>query len=139
MKLISVLLKGPISSDLNYALGEIENIHEGSWQITISSVGFTYTAVRPEPPRHLAISSNFVMGKFVDANKQSSAGQAILNICIFGGKSQGTKVVIGMKQQTFFAVNNAQQNLSLRFTDVETSKYASGADVVVLALLRRVA
>ncbi len=139
MKLVSVLIKGPINSDLNYALSEIENINEGSWQLSISTVGFTYTSPRPQPPRHLAISSNYVMGKFVDENKQTSAGQAVLNICIFGGKAQGTKVVIGMKQQTFFTINNAQQNFSLRFTDVETNTYAAGADVVVLALLRRMA
>ncbi len=132
-----MLLKGSISSDLEYPISVIHNVHEGRWELCISSVAFEYTA--NTQPAYLELSTNFVMGQFVNSRQEPYSGQAVLNLCLYGGKRQGSTTVIGMKQQTFFAVNNAQQILKLSLKESKSGKYPSGSNVNVLLLLRRVA
>ncbi len=136
MKTTSVLLRGEVGSDLVYPLSLIEDVLDGRWEMCVSTIGFTYTT--PAPTQHLAISSNYVMGKFVSGTSPS-AGQTILNLCIFGNRTAGAKTIIGMKQQTYFPVNNAQQFLRVTLKNAETGERPSGANVIALILLRRVA
>ncbi len=138
-KLISVLLKGEIESDIVYPISLIEQVNEGAWEMCITTLGFTYTSEDVVPVSHVAISSNFVLGKSVNDRNEPCGEEAVLNLCIYGNKKVGAKTIIGMRQQTFFAINNAQQNLKLTLRNAATNERLSGSNVVVQVLLRRIA
>ena len=102
----TVLLDGPVVSELTYNIGLLDDLFEGQWELAVSSVGFNYTRVTS--PSVLKIQCNCVTGKFVDARSQLYTAKSILNIAIFGGKAIGTKIVIGMKQRDYFVINTPQ-------------------------------
>ena len=138
MRSFTALLQGPVNGELTYNIGLLDDLFEGQWELAVSSVGFHYTGATT--PSILKLQCNCVSGKFVDANKQLYTAESVLNIAIFGGKAIGTKIVIGMKQRDYFAVNTPQQILRFSFKDVETDTFVTGsARAVVFVVFRRVA
>ncbi len=138
MKLITVLLNGNIESDLTYPIGIIEQVNEGQWEISVSSIAFQYTANSPPPVSHVTVSCNFVMGKFVNASLEPFVDQAVLNLLVYGNKPKGMRTIIGLKQREYFSVNNAQQVLRLSLKDSQSGQRLFGSVVTALILLRRI-
>ncbi len=137
MSSFSVLLEGPINTELTYHVGLLDNITEGLWELAIASVAFSYFEVTQ--PYILKIQCNSVLGPFVDSNLQVYTSQRVLQLVIFGGKSVGHKVVIGMKQRDFVTINRPEQVLSVTLKNVETDGFVTGAHVYMTIVFRRIA
>ncbi len=137
MRSFTVLLQGNINSDLTYNISLLDDFTQGHWELGVSSLGFSYTS--QNNPAVLKLTCNCVLGKYVNTTNQVYTSEEVLQLVIYGGKSVGTKVVIGIKNRDFFRLNNMEQILRVALKDAETDQYVSGAQVHVLMMFRRVA
>ncbi len=141
MSLRSVLLKGTVDQILKYPLRLVMDITEGEWQIALSTISFKYYT-RSEhqediPRKVLQLSSNYVITQDVNERNEVISTEAVLSTIFYGGK-HGTENTIGFKNQNFFTVTNAEQELQIKLTTIDQNDFTTGASVFLLVLLRRV-
>ncbi len=130
----SCVLRGQLDGKLTFPIGLVEDIKDGRWLMCFSTISFSYR--KAVPARFLAVSSNFVTGFTVDSSNQLVSVDVTMNIIHVKG-NPGTKGIVGFRQRDFFEVNNAQRDLTVRFTDASSGESVSGAEVIVHALLKR--
>ncbi len=136
MKLQTYTIKGKIDSTLKLDVGKLEpEITQGKWELCLSSVGFSYTTNVSD---HLiAVSTNYVIGKKLNNEKEIVMTPATLAI-VFCGGSPGKKRVMSINKEDFFEINNAQYTLEVNAVDAMSGEPITGVDVVVLLYLRRI-
>ena len=136
----SVLLKGRVDQTLKYPVGRIIDITEGEWQLALSTISFKYYSKSKHnqdiPRKVLQLTSNYVMTKDIDERDEVVSTEAVLSTVYYGGR-HGTETTIGFKNQNYFTVTNAEQELQITLSTIDTKELISGASVFLLILLRR--
>ncbi len=136
-----ILLRGTIDQTLKYPLGQIENIQEGEWQLSLISVSFIYNKRNEHPadiPRKiLKISSNYILTSDINERSEKITVQAPLAVVRYGA-AHGTVATIGFRSQLNYPINNPEQELVIKFTTVDTNMTTSGASVFLYGALKRV-
>ena len=134
----TVTLQGNISTEIDFPIGEVENILEGEWHIALSSLSLHYGSTRVDRSL-ISVTTNFVTQKTVDKDtKQVITEEASLGITTFGGNSENQLVTLGFRNRDFLYVNRAQNILVVTIKNVETGRPVSGAEAILLLCLKRV-
>ena len=136
-----IVLRGTIDQTLKYPLGQIENIQEGEWQLSLISVSFIYDNKNKHPaeiPRKvLKVTSNYVLTTDINERSEKITVQAPLAVLRYGA-AHASVATIGFRSQLCYTINNPEQELSIKFITIDTNTMTSGASVFLYLVLKRV-
>ena len=131
MKLIPLLLQGKLSETLKYDFGRVQNITQGTWELSIKSIAFNLHKARAEDKKSpqfiqktfdqfINVYVNYCEGPIVEdtatALKPYCLSQIHLKLAI------KQRRLYPYKTRDFFEVNNAKNSFELFFTDSEGEK-----------------
>ncbi len=136
MKVKSVLLQGNIDKSLKIPISTIEpDILSGKWQIAISSIAVTFNS--DIDSTFLSVSSNFIIGKSVNAEEQLILSPTTLYMFHCGGK-KGDKKMFSPASKEYFEVTNASSSIEFYFKNIENNNSVTGAKCFLLVYIRRI-
>ena len=122
MKLIPVLLHGNLTEILKYDLGRVENITQGSWELSIKSLAFTLHKAKETPPKvqkpideFINVYTNYCQGTIVENAETLLKPYCLSQLHLKLSIKQ--KRLYPYKSRDYFEISNATRTFEIFFLD----------------------